>query len=122
MSGNCSTHGVGGGFYDYNHNPWIYYNDSADAAECAMFDVPAGTPSGGALAADVQSGSLPNIGLLKPSLLNDSTQGTLAQADSWLASWIPAIQAGSDWQAGRWRLSSPSTRATTLPVARTSRS
>jgi parallel beta-helix repeat protein len=98
MQTNCSP--TTSGYYDYNHNPWVYFTDPTDVAECAANDVPAGTPSGGALLTDIQSGALPTVGLLKPTLQNDTTLGDFATADSWLQSWIPKIQSGSDWQSG----------------------
>ena len=99
MTANCQASNPGS--YDANHNPWVYYRDTADTAECRAHDVPAGTPAGGALRSDIMSGALPTVGLLKPDLANDGTDGTLATADHWLKTWIPVIQSGPDWQAGR---------------------
>ena len=99
MTANCQASNPGS--YDANHNPWVYYRDTADAAECRADDVPAGTPGGGALRSDITSGTLPTVGLLKPDLATDGTDGTLATADNWLKRWIPVIQSGPDWQAGR---------------------
>lgn len=87
------------GNYDVNHNPWAYF--PAETAACQSGDVPAGTPRAGALASDVRSGRLPAVGLLTPNLLHDAHNGTLAQADAWLRGWIPVLQAGPDWRAGR---------------------
>jgi PKD repeat protein len=98
MQTNCSA--TTSGYYDYNHNPWVYFTDPTDVSECAANDVPSGTPGGGALLTDIQAGALPNIGLLKPTLANDTTSGDFATADNWLQSWIQAIQSGSDWQSG----------------------
>ena len=36
-----------------------------------------------------------------PNLNNDAHDGSLLEADNWLASWIPAVMAGPDYQAGR---------------------
>lgn len=99
MTANCQASNPGS--YDANHNPWVYFRDPADAAECRAHDVPAGTPRRGALRSDVTSGTLPTVGLLKPDLANDGTDGTLARADNWLKAWIPVIQSGPDWMAGR---------------------
>ncbi len=99
MQTNCSA--TTSGYYDYNHNPWVYFDDPTDVAECAANDVPAGTPGGGALLNDIQTGALPTVGLLKPTLLNDTTGGDFATADNWLQSWVQTIQSGADWQAGR---------------------
>ncbi len=98
MQTNCSA--TTSGYYDYNHNPWVYFNDPTDVAECAANDVPAGTPGGGALLNDIQAGTLPTVGLLKPTLQDDTTFGDFATADSWLQTWIQTIQSGTDWQSG----------------------
>jgi chitodextrinase len=109
MASNCTTSNTsvasqveGGvtGYYDYSHNPWLYFSDASDAAECAADDVPSGTPTSGSLYSDITNGTLPTIGTLKPDLQNDTTDGTFATADNWLKSWIPVIQSGPDWQSG----------------------
>lgn len=85
--------------YDVNHNPWAYF--PSEAAACRAGDVPAGTPSRGALARDVRAGTLPAIGLITPNVNNDGHNGTLAQADAWLRGWVPVLMAGPDWRQGR---------------------
>jgi len=87
------------GNYDVNHNPWAYF--PSEASLCRTHDVPAGTVAGGALVSDVRSGSLPNVGLITPNLINDAHNGTLADADAWLRTWIPVLMSGPDWHAGR---------------------
>jgi phosphatidylinositol-3-phosphatase len=87
------------GEYDVNHNPWAYF--PAEAASCRSDDVPAGTPAEGALVSDVRGGSLPTVGFIAPNLIHDGHDGTLAQADAWLRSWIPVLMSGPDWHAGR---------------------
>jgi phospholipase C len=87
------------GEYDVNHNPWAYF--PSEAASCQADDVPAGTPAGGELAGDVRAGALPDVGLVTPNLLHDGHDGTLAQADAWLRSWIPVLASGPDWRSGR---------------------
>jgi acid phosphatase len=85
--------------YDVNHNPWAYF--PSEAASCRAYDVPAGTPASGALADDVRGGTLPFIGLISPNLLHDGHDGTPAQADAWLRSWVPVLMSGPDWRSGR---------------------
>jgi acid phosphatase len=97
MSQPCD-HGFDGQ-YDVNHNPWAYF--PSEAASCRAHDVPAGTPASGALADDVRAGTLPSIGLISPNLLHDGHNGTPAQADAWLRSWVPVLMAGPDWRSGR---------------------
>jgi phospholipase C len=97
MPGQCADGFVGE--YDVNHNPWAYF--PSEAASCRANDVPAGTPAGGALADDVRAGALPDVGLITPNLLHDGHDGTPAQADAWLRSWVPALMSGPDWRSGR---------------------
>jgi phosphatidylinositol-3-phosphatase len=87
------------GNYDVNHNPWAYFPD--EARLCRTDDVPAGTTSGGALVSDIRRGTLPTVGLITPNLINDAHNGTLADADAWLRTWIPVLMSGPDWRAGR---------------------
>jgi acid phosphatase len=87
------------GEYDVNHNPWAYF--PSEAASCRANDVSAGTPTAGALAADVRGGALPTVGLITPNLLHDGHDGTVAQADAWLQNWIPVLMSGPDWRSGR---------------------
>jgi phosphatidylinositol-3-phosphatase len=87
------------GNYAVRHNPWAYI--PSEAAACRSGDVPAGTPSGGALVTDVRAGTLPNVGLITPNLIHDAHNGTLGQADAFLRQWIPVIMSGPDWQHGR---------------------
>jgi acid phosphatase len=87
------------GSYDVNHNPWAYF--PAERASCRAFDLPAGTPNGGALASAVHAGALPNVGLITPNLIHDGHDGSLAQADAWLHAWIPVLMSGPDWRSGR---------------------
>ena len=87
------------GDYDVNHNPWAYF--PSEAASCRADDVPAGTPAGGALAGDVRGGTLPTVGLVTPNLQHDGHDGTPAQADAWLRTWMPVLMSGPDWRSGR---------------------
>ncbi len=82
-----------------NHNPWAYF--PTETTLCRKHDVPAGTVARGALASDVAHGTLPNVGQIAPNLIHDGHDGTLAQADAWLRSWIPVLLSGADWRAGR---------------------
>jgi phospholipase C len=87
------------GDYAVRHNPWAYI--PGEAAACRSGDLPAGTPSGGALVSDVRGGTLPTVGLITPNLVNDAHDGTLAQADAWLRLWMPVLMSGPDWRHGR---------------------
>jgi hypothetical protein len=96
MNGNCQFSSAGP--YATKHNPAPYYVDVA--AACATNDVPLGTTSTGALRTDVANGMLPTFSTVTPNLNNDMHDGSIAQGDSWLGSWIPQITAGSDYRSG----------------------
>jgi phosphatidylinositol-3-phosphatase len=87
------------GYYDVNHNPWAYFPD--ESRLCRANDVPAGTVHAGALLTDIRHGSLPTVGEISPNLVHDGHDGSLAQADAWLRSWVPVLTAGPDWNNGR---------------------
>jgi acid phosphatase len=93
----CQQHNDGR--YAVRHNPWAYF--PAERSACRRADVPAGTPSGGALRSDLAAGRMPTFGLLVPDVCNDAHDCDLSTADAWLASWGRAVQAGPDWKAGR---------------------
>ncbi len=97
MPGNCAPSNSGP--YLSRHNPAVYYTDLGLA--CLGNDVNIGTPAGGALEADIVNGTLPTFATLTPDVNNDQHDGTLQQADSYLASWINEIVAGPDYQSGR---------------------
>ena len=88
-----------GGNYDVNHNPWAYFPD--ESRLCRVDDVPAGTVRAGRLVTDVREGSLPTVGEISPNLIHDGHDGSLAQADAWLHSWVPVLTSGADWRTGR---------------------
>jgi hypothetical protein len=48
----------------------------------------------------VAAGNLPNIGWVIPDLSHDAHDGTLAEADNWLAGRLPAILSGPDFRSG----------------------
>lgn len=89
------------GQYVPRHNPWTYYADATSRANCRRWDVPAGTPSGGALRTDIRNGTLPTVGLLVPNMCHDGHDCPLSTADGWLHGWLPIVMAGPDYTAGR---------------------
>lgn len=96
MPSNCVAHDSGS--YSAHHNPAIYYSDLAGT--CAANDVPLGTTSAGALADALANASLPSFAFVVPNLISDMHNGTIAQGDDWLSTWIPAIIASPAYQAG----------------------
>jgi hypothetical protein len=87
--------------YAVKHNPWAYFSDAVSRSNCRRFDVPTGTVSAGPLRSDINTGRLPTLGLLVPDICHDGHDCSLATADGWLKSWLPVVQAGPDYRAGR---------------------
>jgi acid phosphatase len=98
MPGPCTL--VSSGDYAVKHNPWAYFSDPIDRRNCQNFDVPAGTPTGGALHDDVQDGTQPTVGMLIPNLCHDAHNCPLAVADAWLQQWLPLLMQGPDYRSG----------------------
>jgi acid phosphatase len=99
MSQHCQT--ASAGRYAARHGPWPYWLDARERQLCRADDVPAGTPTGGALSHDIRTGNLPVTGELTPDLCNDGHDCPLSTADRWLGRWVPALRAGPDWRGGR---------------------
>lgn len=89
----CATEN-GGQDYVVRHNPWPYFVDERSA--CLEDDVTTGS-----LAGDAASGRLPDAGMVVPNLVHDAHDGTLAQADAWLAPRVAEVMRGPDWRSGR---------------------
>jgi len=87
--------------YAVKHNPWAYFSGKQQRAHCRRYDVPMGSPAGGALAHDVAGGTLPRVGMAVPNICNDGHDCSLTTSDSWLHRWLPKIVAGRDYRAGR---------------------
>lgn len=99
MPHNCDR--TSAGRYAVKHNPWAYFSEPAEQANCLRFDRPAGTPTAGALHDDVTAGTLPTIGLIIPDLCNDAHDCPLSTADTWLRGWLPTVLRGPDYRSGR---------------------
>ena len=97
MPANCRKTNVSP--YVVRHNPWPYF--TAEATSCNALDVPTGTTASGPLRTDIDAGAIPHASMVIPNLNNDAHDGSLLEADNWLADWIPAVMAGPDYQAGR---------------------
>ena len=89
------------GDYAVRHNPWTYFADPSERTACRRLDVPAGSPTHGALAADVVAGRLPTFGLLVPDVCHDGHDCSATVTDNWLESWLPTITSGPDFTSGR---------------------
>jgi hypothetical protein len=96
MGRNCAL--VTSGEYAARHNPAVYY--TTVRRECDAWDQPLGTTTGGPLHQALVSG--PSVGLttVTPDLQDDMHDGTVAQADQWLAGWVPQIVASPAYRSG----------------------
>jgi acid phosphatase len=82
-----------GSAYAVKHNPWAYFTSERDI--CQRYDVPLARLTGA-----IASGTLPNVGMVIPSLCNDAHDCPLSAADGWFKSWMTKIFEGPDWTAG----------------------
>jgi hypothetical protein len=97
MPGNCYAHPSGK--YAVKHNPWAYF--ASGRRNCARYDVPMGTPHHGAMARDIASGHLPNVGMAIPNLCNDAHSCSLTTANRWLKRWLPLLLHSRAFTTGR---------------------
>jgi hypothetical protein len=87
------------------HTPAAYY--TSEAAQCAKWDLPMGTPTAGALHDDVTAGTLPAYGFVTPDACDDMhgapgcTSTDPDNGDAWLRTWLPQIMAAPDYTAHR---------------------
>ena len=80
--------------YAVRHNSWAYFVD--ERSLCDQHDVPLDR-----LAADVDSGNLPAVGMLVPDVCHDAHDCPLAQADAWIGEQIGMVMEGPDFATGR---------------------
>src|SRR3989441_3917864 len=91
-AGNCDTAKTDA--YEPEHAVPVYY--TSIAARCKEWDVPLGTPDGGALRRDLDSGFLPAFAFISP----DGDHEAGRTGDQWLNDWISRITATSDYRSG----------------------
>ena len=99
------------GEYAAKHDPAVYYSSLTD---CSTGDVPIAaltcnpttthtpcTPApSNALTDDLANDTLPQFAFVTPSLLNDMHDGTITQADNWLATYMPLVFASKAYLRG----------------------
>jgi acid phosphatase len=85
---------VGGdtGLYAARHNPCSYFSD-VRGNQTQMNNLVPFTQ----LATDIANHALPNYGFIVPNVNDDAHNGTLAQADTWLAANIPQLLNSPDF-------------------------
>ena len=108
MVGNCEL--TSSAPYAYKHNPAAFYTQIASACQTQDVSIPAitcptsgsavcTTPTG-AFADDIKNGTLPSFAFVTPNLNNDMHDGTVAQGDNWLKTYLPLITSGPNYKAG----------------------
>jgi hypothetical protein len=81
------------GLYALKHDPFLYFNDIRnDPARCNR-NVPLAR-----FEDDIEAGAVPNFSFITPNLFNDSHDGSIADGDHWLASFVPQILASDAWK------------------------
>ena len=86
--------GLSNANYVRRHNPLIDFTDTCAPSQM-YFSVPFTD-----LASDIVHKQTPNYAYITPNLQHDAHDGTLAQADSWLAANVPAILGLPEFKAG----------------------
>jgi hypothetical protein len=97
MPSNCD--GAPAKPYAPKHNPAAYY--TPEHASCLQEDVSLGTVTSGSLISDLASGALARFTFITPNLVDDMHNGTVAQGDAWLATWLPKIVGSTTYKAGK---------------------
>jgi acid phosphatase len=82
-----------GGRYLVRHNPWTYFR--SERRLCRRHDVPLRKLRG-----DLDSGSLPRVGLVVPDACHDGHDCSLATADAWLRRHAGRVLRGPDFASG----------------------
>ncbi len=87
MPANCQK--TDSGEYAVRHNPQAYYTNLA--ADCAAYNVPLTDPP------ELQA----RFTFVTPNLIHDMHDGTVADGDTWLSTFIPNVLASAEYTTGR---------------------
>jgi hypothetical protein len=87
------------GRYAVKHDPAPYY--TGIRGDCASWDVPMGTTSGGSFLTDLTNGTLPAFSFVTPDLCNDTHDCSVATGDAWLQAWFAKIFASPNYRSGK---------------------
>jgi hypothetical protein len=91
MTSRCQQ--VNGGRYAVRHNPWTYF--PSEHRLCRRHDVPLRK-----LRRDVDSGTLPRIGMVVPDVCHDAHDCSLARSDTWMKRKVGLVLDGPDFASG----------------------
>jgi len=97
MSHNCDL--VTSGEYATRHNPAVYY--TSIRRQCDAWDQPLGTTTRGPFHQALVRGPEVSLTTVTPDVQDDMHDGSVAQADQWLAGWVPQIVASPAYRSGR---------------------
>jgi phospholipase C len=86
------------GSYLVRHNPAAYY--SGIRGVCGSWNVPMGSPSGGALLTALQANRLPAFTFLTPNACSDMHDCSISSGDQWLQGWLPRILSSKTYRLG----------------------
>jgi hypothetical protein len=87
MPGNCARSDAGD--YAVRHNPQAYYVNLG--GDCAKYNVPLTDPP------DLSA----RFTFVTPNLIHDMHNGTVADGDTWLSTFMPKIVSSAEYAAGR---------------------
>ncbi len=87
MPGHCTRSDAGD--YAVRHNPQAYYVNLG--GDCATYNVPLADPP------DLSA----RFTFVTPNLIHDMHNGTVADGDKWLSTFMPKLLASSEYTAGR---------------------
>jgi phosphatidylinositol-3-phosphatase len=90
MPANCAR--ANAGEYAVRHNPQVYYVNLG--GDCAQYNVPLGDPP------DLSA----RFTFVTPNLINDMHDGTVADGDTWLSTFVPKVLSSPEYVAGRTAL------------------
>lgn len=99
MPRNCALSSSGD--YAVKHNPGAYYSGEGDRSACEADNVALGTLTGGALATDLDGGTLPAFSFITPNLCNDTHDCAVRTGDEWLEQWLPRILSNTVYASGK---------------------
>jgi len=87
--------GEASGGYVIRHNPFLYFRAVRDDPARCTAVVPLTQ-----LEADLASNRVPDLAFVTPNLRDDMHDGSTAEGDRWLASFVPKLLASSAWRDG----------------------
>jgi len=87
MPSNCAK--TDSGDYAVRHNPQAYFTNLG--GDCASYDIPLSDPP------DLSA----RFTFVTPNLIHDMHDGTVADGDTWLSTFLPKVLASGEYAAGR---------------------